>query len=131
MMGTEYGAICKKCHTRFRVSEGGGFMFHLLHCDKCGKPKSLSFVEIGEPHLRYLKGLSGPYSIATQEHDKNVQETYPGEPLSEAEYNLAIEKLAGKCGCGGYFKLDAPPRCPKCKSPDFKKDPKGNELLYD
>lgn len=59
-MGMEYTAKCNKCGHEFEVSEGGGFFFHLLHCDKCGKQKSISFDEIGEPHLQYLKGLGAP-----------------------------------------------------------------------
>jgi hypothetical protein len=35
-MGTEHGAKCKKCGHSFGVSEGGGFVFHMLHCDRCG-----------------------------------------------------------------------------------------------
>ena len=113
------------------VSQGGGFCFHLLHCDQCGKEKSIGFDELGEVHLRYLKGLSGPYSIATRDHDKEVQERYPGEPLSEAEYDLKVEEVAGKCKCGGRFSFDAPARCPLCKSDDYREDPEVCELLYD
>ncbi len=28
----------------------------------------------------------------------------------------AIEAVAGSCSCGGSFKVDAPPRCPQCRS---------------
>ena len=35
------------------------------------------------------------------------------------------------CGCGGEFKLDAPPRCPSCHSTDLTRDPDGEEYLYD
>jgi len=69
-------------------------VFHLLHCDRCGKDKSLSFDEIGEPHLAYLKGLPGPYAMATAGHDQEVKDNYPGEPLSEDEYHEAVERAA-------------------------------------
>jgi len=130
-MGTESGAICNKCSKKFTVEEGGGFVFHLLHCNKCGKSKSISFEEIGEPHLRYLKGLGGPYCMATRDFDKHIQENYPGTPLSRKEYHSIIEDMLGKCKCGGIFKFNAPPRCPKCKSKDFSNDPEGQVIMYD
>jgi predicted Zn-ribbon and HTH transcriptional regulator len=129
-MGHTYQARCKKCGHEFEVSEGGGFAFHLLRCDECGKTKSISFDEIGEPHLRYIKGLKIPYSIATQEKDRQIQENYPGEPISEEKYHSEVEKVVGKCGCGGQFRFEAPPRCPKCKALDIEDTGKGG-ILYD
>lgn len=41
---------CSKCGTKFKVSEGGGFTFHVLHCDKCGMEKRTEFNELGEIH---------------------------------------------------------------------------------
>ena len=35
---------------------------------------------------------------------------------------IDIEKYAGKCTCGGSFKVNAPPRCPQCKSSDLMLD---------
>jgi predicted Zn-ribbon and HTH transcriptional regulator len=32
----------------------------------------------------------------------------------------ALEAFAGKCLCGGSFRVDAPPRCPKCKSTELE-----------
>ena len=118
-MGTEYRAKCKKCGKKFTVSDGGGFFFHLLHCNKCGKEKSISFDKIGEPHLRYIKGLGTPYCGASSKHDEYILKNYPGEPLSEEEYHKAVEKIAGKCKCGGQFRFNAPPRCPKCRSAEL------------
>ena len=128
-MGQAYGAMCDDCGKEFEVKEGGGFAFHLLRCEKCGKSKDIGFDEIGEPHLRYLKGLNGPYAIATMEVDNHVQENYPGEPLSEEEYHQAIEEMVKKCRCGGRFSFDAPPRCPKCRSLNFTAG--GITLMYD
>ena len=59
------------------------------------------------------------YCIASSEHDKDVRENYAGEPLTEKEYDKAVEQFAGKCKCGGQFSLTAPVRCPKCKSDDI------------
>jgi hypothetical protein len=130
-MGTRYWAICNDCRHKFRVDEGGGFFCHLLKCDKCGGDKFISFDELGDVHLGYLKGLSGPYCVATSEHDKYVRENYPGESLTEEEYHQEVENIAGKCKCGGRYKFNAPPRCPKCKSTNIVHDPDGELIWYD
>lgn len=35
------------------------------------------------------------------------------------------------CSCGGTFKSDAPPRCPKCRSAELERDPDGMSMIYD
>jgi hypothetical protein len=115
-MGYSFKATCKDCHLHFEGSQGGGFFFHLLRCDRCGDSKYIGFDEIGEPHLRYLKGLSGAYCIASSDSDKIVRESYPGDSITEEQYHQAVEQLAGCCPCGGRFKFDAPIRCPRCRS---------------
>lgn len=130
-MGKRYWATCNDCGHKFRVDEGGGFFFHLLKCDKCGGDKSIDFVELGEVHLRYLKGLPEPYCVATSEHDEYVRENYHGEPLTDEEYHQEIENIIGKCNCGGQYKLNAPSRCPKCKSTNIAQDPDGKLIMYD
>ena len=129
-MGSSFTALCKNCGHKFEVDDGGGFSFHLLHCDKCGRKKSIGFDEIGEAHLQYLKGLKTPYSVVSQEHDEFVRENYPGDSISEEDYCRIIDDLAGKCRCGGQFKMGAPPRCPKCKSDKFE-DTGEDLVLYD
>lgn len=119
-MGEERRAICNACRHRFSMNIGGGFRFHLLRCDRCGAEKAIGFDSLGDIHLRYLKGLQGPYSVATADYDREVQRNYPGEPLPEGDYESKVEEFAGKCGCGGEYKFNAPPRCPKCKSSDLK-----------
>ena len=42
-MGLRFSAACNQCGFNFTVSEGGGFVFHELHCDKCGKVKGVGF----------------------------------------------------------------------------------------
>lgn len=115
-MGHISSAKCLECGEAFELDSGGGFFFHLVRCDVCGVTKSVSFDDLGEFHSRYLKGLSGPYCIASTEHDENVRKQAPIQPISEAEYYTKIEAIAGKCSCGGNFTLNAPPRCPKCHS---------------
>jgi len=129
IMGASLGVICKDCGTGYRVSSGGGFIFHKLHCDQCGKEKDVLFMEIEDLHSRYLKGLKVPYSTATLAHDKYVQENYKGEPISAKEYYKEIENYAGKCDCGGNYTFDAASRCPNCKSTNY--EPTGDLLLYD
>jgi len=130
-MGCRYAVKCVQCEHKFSINEGGGFFFHLLRCDSCGEELPVEFNEIGEAHLKYLKELPGPYCVASSEFDRSVRENYPGEPLSEEEYHVIVEQIAGACSCGGSFKFDAPPRCPKCKSTELEYDPKGPSLLFD
>ncbi len=129
-MEYEFEAKCLNCGNKFKVSDGGGFIFHLLHCDTCGKEKSISFEKLGELHLKYLKGLNVPYCLAISEHDRYIQENYKGDSISEEEYYKAIENKFKNCKCGGRFKFKAKPRCPKCKSKDFKNIGK-NQCFYD
>ena len=115
-MGHRVRAKCLECGKAFTVDHGGGFYFHFLRCEKCGKTKSISFDRLGELHLRYLKGLPGPYCVVTSEHDKFVREQMDVVPMAEDEYHRGVEKVAGKCKCQGQYVFDAPPRCPKCHS---------------
>lgn len=130
-MGMQYEAVCAACGTHFAVSEGGGFCFHLLRCDACGLPRSIGFEEIGEPHLRYLKGLKVPYSGATAEHDREVQRTYRGKPLGERDYRAAVEQLCGTCECGGRFRFEAPVRCPHCRGEYRRTGAEPGLVMYD
>lgn len=129
-MGERYLAMCEKCGHKFHINEGGGFFFHLLRCNRCGKTKSISFKKIGDPHLKYIKGLAMPYCMASAESDMKIQRDYPGEPISEKEYHMVVEKIAGKCNCGGRYKFNAHPRCPKCKSSKIK-DTGKDKIMYD
>lgn len=72
---------------------GGGMTFYLVRCDQCGRTKTISFDK-----------LTGLNELSAHKH------------ISEEEFNLGIETFAGKCRCKGQFKVDAPPRCPKCHS---------------
>ncbi len=130
-VGMQFTAVCRACGTSFTGKSGGGFTFHMLHCDRCGRSREIEFEKLGDLHYRFLKGLRGPYAIATSEHDQMVREHFPGEPLSEPEYHSAVEGLLPKCRCGGAFRFDAPIRCPKCRSDQFEEDPDGDMLMYD
>ncbi len=119
---------CESCGHEAQQNEGGGFFFHLLHCDRCGGEKRIEFEELGEVHVRYIKGLPGPYAFISKERDEEIQKNYPGEPLTEDEYNAEIARIVGKCECGGQFSMTAPARCPKCASPDIKNT--GKTIIY-
>ena len=130
-MGSQFEAICSKCGEKFIVYDGGGFFFHLLHCNKCGKEKSIGFDELGEIHLRFIKWCGGPYCIASMESDKKIHESFPGEPLKEREYKKQVVLFAGICDCGGKFKFSGKARCPKCHSLKYTQDPNGDFWMYD
>ncbi|MCF8131316.1 MAG: hypothetical protein K9N10_22625 [Deltaproteobacteria bacterium] len=128
-MGHIAGKKCLDCGCTFMEEHGGGFSFHLVRCDECGGTKQIGFDEIGELHLQYLKGLDGAYCIASSEHDKNVQEHAQVDPITEDEYNRGIDVAAGKCECGGKYTLDAPHRCPECRSTNLEEGEVG--IMYD
>ncbi|MFA8435751.1 MAG: hypothetical protein ACEPOZ_14635 [Marinifilaceae bacterium] len=128
-MGHCKRAVCRSCGFHFQVEHGGGFFFHLLRCDQCGETKDIGFDQLGEIHLAYLKGLGGPYCVATMEQDKYIRENYQGKAISLEEYHSKIERLCGQCQCGGQFRFNAQPRCPECKSTEIEEGEK--TLLYD
>lgn len=115
-MGQIVEATCRECGESFQVDHYGGFTFHLVRCDQCGSTKSIGFEELGELHIRYLKSLKVPYSVATAKHDEMARQLPSRPPISEDVYHVGVEVAAGHCDCGGKYKLDAPPRCPKCRS---------------
>ncbi len=114
-MGEIVRTQCLECGERFELSRGGGFRFHQLGCDTCGET-TIGFAALVDLHRRYVKGLSGPCCLATAEEDARVREEPGIEPISKEEYHRQVERLVGKCVCGGRFTFAAPPRCPKCRS---------------
>lgn len=132
-MGTATGHICQACGTRFGVRDGGGFFFDLLHCDRCGRTQSVGHEELGDIHLRFVKGLPGPYTVGRTAMDRRIQREYPGEPLSRDEYHAAAEATFDPCPCGGHFRYGAPPRCPTCGSTSemWEVDPAASMVHYD
>ncbi len=115
-MGHRVEGKCLECGADFHIDHDGGFAFHLLRCDRCGKTKEIGFEKLGELHIRYLKGFTVPYSIATAEADERARKLPSGPPISEDEYHAGVEAYAGRCRCRGKYRFDSPPRCPKCRS---------------
>ena len=52
-------------------------------------------------------------------------------PAAWQVHRQALEEHAGRCRCGGHFRVGAPARCPKCRSTDYREDPEGHSILYD
>jgi hypothetical protein len=132
-MGTATSHVCRACGTRFGVRDGGGFFFDLLHCDRCGRAQSVGHEELGDTHLRFVKGLPGPYTVGRTAIDRRIQREYPGKPLSRDEYHAAAEATVDPCPCGGQFRYGAPPRCPACGSTSemWEADPHASLIHYD
>jgi Zn finger protein HypA/HybF involved in hydrogenase expression len=42
-MSTGYVLTCGRCGEEYPFNEGRGFVFRMLHCDRCGKEKSVLF----------------------------------------------------------------------------------------
>lgn len=132
-MGSQSGHICRRCGAHFSVQYGGGFMFDLLHCGRCGQAKSVRHQELGDIHLRFVKGLGRPYAVSRSAMDSRIQAEYPGESLSQDEYRAAAEATLAPCPCGGRFRYNAPPRCPECRSTSklWDRDPAASSAFYD
>ena len=115
------------------AKEGGGFFFDLLHCDTCGRTRSVGHQDLGDIHLAYVKGLPGPYAVARAKTDRRIQQEYPGELLTRDEYWAAAEATLDLCACGGRFRYDAPARCPGCRSTgdQWDRDPRAPSMSYD
>jgi predicted Zn-ribbon and HTH transcriptional regulator len=114
-MGSSSAARCPDCAYQFTVSDGGGFTFHQLRCASCGRAKNIGFDELGDLHLRYLKGSATPYSVAFANEHQYVREHLDIESISSEDYYAGVE-AAATCDCGGALSFSAPPRCPKCGS---------------
>ena len=108
-MGHLYEATCNGCGNHFEVARGGGHRFALVRCDLCGDTRHVGYEEIKEPRSKYLE------RNAAIEWD----ESHPDAQQIESEYCLAVEAVAGRCDCGGQFRLGAQARCPKCGSVDI------------
>ena len=128
-MGNLEQARCVDCGHEYSVSVGGGFFFDLLHCDLCGNEASVRHEDLGDIHLRYVKGLGGPYAIARADMDRHIQEQYEGEPFTADEYHASVSLHLGPCACGGRYTYDAPPRCPDCRSTRYESI--GGDVCYD
>lgn len=132
-MGSASTFICGACGAHFTVRSGGGFFFDLLHCDTCGRSKSVSHQALGEIHLGFVKGLPGPYAVARAGMDRRIKAEFAGPTLTRDEYHAAAEATLDTCECGGHFRYNAPARCPECRSTaeQWTEDPNGPRMFID
>ena len=132
-MGSAMGHICRACGTRFSVRDGGGFFFDMLHCEACGRTASLGHRELGDIHLRFIKGLDHPYAVARAAMDRQIQQEYPGEPLDRNAYHAAAEATLDPCPCGGDSAMTRQPDAPSCRSTRemWDLDPTAPMMHYD
>jgi hypothetical protein len=86
------------CGVRWRQSVGGGFLFHLLHCDRCGAERRIRFDEIEDENLRRRKGLAGRWKVATAEADADadIKRSSPGG-LSVTRRTTGSSRTASAC----------------------------------
>ena len=89
-----YDARCNTCGYEFGLGVGGTKFNAGLRCDTCGE---LILIDNGS----HNRGRIEDYKTYYEKHYADM------------------EKKAGYCSCGGKFKNDAPPRCPKCRSTDI------------
>jgi hypothetical protein len=122
-LGSSSAAQCLDCKGQFTVDHGGGFRFHQLRCVRCGQATTIGFDELGDLHVRYLKGSERPYTLVFEGEHRYVREHVDVEPLSSEEYYAAVAAAAGNCDCGGTLSFDAPARCPKCGSAQIEEGP--------
>jgi Zn finger protein HypA/HybF involved in hydrogenase expression len=127
-MGATYQAKCLKCGNEFEANSGGGFFFHLLHCDKCGREKTIPFKNLGELQMAFMKGMDFACGSGSDVFDAKTRE-YQGEPIDVEEYEAKVEEIAGKCRCRGLYKLQAKIRCPKCRSDEIEEE--HTLIMYD
>ena len=91
----------------------------MLHCDACGAAKEVGHGELGIVHARYLLSCQFPGAekmVAYYSKGLSLQQASRLRPLTAQGYHAAVNRQAGRCVCGGAFKLNAPARCPKCRA---------------
>jgi len=113
-MGHVTEATCLDCGAQFTVSAGGGFRFHRLRCDTCGKTVSVGFEELGQLYRRHLESLPLPAGVDSEERNRYIEKSLAYAP--KPDDHVGIETILDPCSCGGRFAFDAPPHCPQCRS---------------
>ena len=109
---------------------GQNMLGFCVHCDKCGEEISgADKFSLNNPYRKYIKWLEISELIAKGTDEKVIESLnndsygYIGKSIDRNEYIRLIEKVLGKCKCGGNYTHDAPPRCPNCRSKEYEEDP--------
>ena len=63
--------------------------------------------------------LYGPGEPVDDDREQLVRRTTAFEQATY-DFDQAVEPIVGRCSCGGQFALNAPVRCPVCKSSNIK-----------
>ena len=98
---------CRDCGSMFDLPYGTACF--MLRCTKCEKTRDVQTVEAPSKHNNYL-------SI----NEENKLEADEAKFLSLEEFFHVIEKSAGKCECGGEFRINSPYSCPNCHSTNIE-----------
>lgn len=125
-MGKAYRAKCGACQHTFWATDGGGFCFESVRCERCGQDRSVPRDNIRGMDFAYVKGQDFPM----EELDRSDRRMIPGQPITKEEFRRRVVAAAGVCECGGRFSFDAPLRCPACRSTDVEGDHR-HIILFD
>lgn len=87
-MGQSFDAVCTKCGAFFTARFGGGFMFHLLHCDRCGREKVMNF----EKHVK----------VQIRDLTKSQVEDLAGQCECGGNFTFDANPRCPKCGSLDY-----------------------------
>ncbi len=109
-MGSSHEAVCRECGTKFRVDIGASMSALQVRCKDCGRATFVSLEDI------YAKEAQDVPGLGADDGSWSIRDRLAGE-------------LAATCSCGGHYTVDAPPRCPKCRSADLDIAPP--DLMYD
>ena len=98
-MGQMVDVRCRECGVTSEQIDGPLMMGFLPRCVQCGQSRAVSITDL-------------------------VDSDPPGlQPAGREAWDLRyarMTQLAGPCACGGHFTLDAPIRCPGCRSLDIE-----------
>lgn len=131
-MGSMFGAVCGACGFHFVVHEGGGFTFEILRCDACGRERTIPHSKVRALHEAFdAPWWEEPAGARPKKRVKPARTKAPTPRMTFEEYHAKLAEFAGPCKCGGRFAVEAPIRCPKCKSREFSEDPTGPMSMYD
>lgn len=109
---------CIRCSTLFEVGQAAGLTHHLLHCNRCGREKTLKTEEILQifSHTKYGTLSHSPSYKGNPRTASEALDTLVNDP----KYRFLVEHHAGLCICGSLFKFPGKARCPRCRSSVYR-----------
>lgn len=115
-MGAGYDMKCNDCGEQFQARIGGSMSAEQLRCWRCGDATMVGYEDMGLLALRRWGFRFGLDSFFLWGLDELAATNPELIPITDVEYNRAMERKAGRCSCGGRYQLIAPMRCPRCRS---------------